>query len=799
MFDVLVYTDCSETESVNGRTGFQFTTLSPGATPTDEDFVKRRMLHAVPIGLAAEDWRDHPSTCAYAVEGGRFYLSRGASTGATLSGRPGNQLTTTIVSSDTGSVLPMRPAQLMSATDWASGRPPAREVGAWPTPLQISSDFEVDALHRLVVEDSWAREAFPAILTMVEQTRAEPRVRLILRSSDQTLVLRWIALVSMFIDADVALGLEFRVFAENPVATSADIVGAHPLMSPSLTVAQAASSGVNLVDLESREHSRVTPSEAAARHARWFLGGDPYQALDAVEVSTRWATTLPPELAVRAAELATLGTGAGVVTTEVFDIALTALRGLAVGGRVDELDAYGDALADLVTSYAPSGPDALLRVVETMWQLHGAGDAELSQGLTLAALEWAARSRTDAAAWARAHDASRPARLAWPDDEARGRASGLVATILDDAASADLPEAFALAEALGTGIPADRVSGAAIRLATRWAGDPRLGVAVESWLHGEVVERELRVQLADAIAHEDDAAIAALRAGSWDRMLRRPWAHDPSDPMSIWLAARALALDPRDRARILEVCAQHARDRTWPLFLEHADGLDPDEVALWVRAHGTLDPGLGTRVERHLAAAASSPVWVQRGGPLLEDLASQQLPPTAGVRALLGDHHSILKLFVQAERAHASVPNRSLLALAAGRPHLSAIYAALLGHLLIHLTDIETLSGIARGAAVEAAFATELDARLRAADPAALAGALRLLGSGSKVWAPAAKKSLDRVWDDAGATRARETLAGLVDAKTAAALVDYEKDQGKGRISRGVLRAAQTMFKGRED
>jgi len=112
-FEVAVYTDCAADESISGRTGFQFMAESAGVTPTDEEFIKNGGLHLVPADLSAQDPETHPQTCVYREHTGRLYLSRGRSTGQTLSGRPGNQLTQTIIGG-AGDVLPMRPAQLFS-------------------------------------------------------------------------------------------------------------------------------------------------------------------------------------------------------------------------------------------------------------------------------------------------------------------------------------------------------------------------------------------------------------------------------------------------------------------------------------------------------------------------------------------------------------------------------------------------------------------------------------------------------------------------------------------------------------
>jgi hypothetical protein len=77
MFDVLIYTDCSAEESVNGRAGFQFMAESAGVSPSDEEVVRTGLLHSVPMSVDLDDPR-HPSTCSYREQGG-VHMSRGRS------------------------------------------------------------------------------------------------------------------------------------------------------------------------------------------------------------------------------------------------------------------------------------------------------------------------------------------------------------------------------------------------------------------------------------------------------------------------------------------------------------------------------------------------------------------------------------------------------------------------------------------------------------------------------------------------------------------------------------------------
>ena len=265
MFDVLVFTDATADESLSGSPGFQFVAHSAGATRSDESLVLQRLQHSVPASLSADNWEHHPETCAYVRVDGRMYLSRGQSTGTTIDGRPGNQLTVTVMTSDAYDILPLRPAQLYSSPAWDFGRPTTQDLPEWETPVEIKEDFDIPALHELVVNDPWAAETLPHALTMLEQTQAECRTRLFLRHPDQEVVMRWVALLSRFLDSENALGFEFRVFTDDPLRSNAHLVGVHPLLNPDLTVSSAGSLGINFIHTSSSLASKLSVFNAERR------------------------------------------------------------------------------------------------------------------------------------------------------------------------------------------------------------------------------------------------------------------------------------------------------------------------------------------------------------------------------------------------------------------------------------------------------------------------------------------------------------------------------------------------------
>ncbi len=764
MFDVLVYTDAEASESLNGSSGFQFIAKSAGATATDEEVVHRRLQHSVPVALRPDAWQSHPATCTFANERGRMYLGLGRSTGATLSGRPGNQLTQAIATSDPYDILPLRPAQLFSTPMWSCVRPQTQELPAWSPPLEIASEFEVGFLHELVADDSWSRSALASILTMLEQTQSEPRVRLLLRHPDQVVVMRWVALLSQFLDAEAALQLEFRVYSETPLSADAHILGVHPDLSPDLLV-ERLSGGVNLVDLVNRRCSAIEPSDSARQYAEWFLNGEPYEALDAVELSRRWARAMPSAVAIAAAEVACLGsrriTGAGGDLAS----ATAALGALALNDQAGELDSYGNALVDAVEACGLASADDLLLVVESIWALVEAGSPELAQALMLFALEWGASRPGDLVGWARAHQQAHGGRrLVWPDEGARARGATLLGTILEGTEARDLPALFSLSAALNTGIAATDIGSAIERLAALWVTNPRLTPAAQSWLHAAAVRDVLRKRLLADLSGGDAGARSTLRSGMWDWLAPVPWVFQANDPLSVWLAVRALAgANGADREAILAQVLPHVDGAAWELYLSPPEDLDPNEVAAWIRARRELHPTLIDRIERSLDQVVRLPAWYRGGAArVLDSLASVEVAGLPiGLQTHVSGQKRILSLFDQAKAARKSKSNRALRQLAQPpNPALARIYGEWVVEAIVCCEDHEAALELARGALEETAdrLRVVLEEHMRAGSREAISVALYLLDAEPELWSRTAKQALDAIWDDRAARGLRERL-----------------------------------------
>jgi GTPase-associated protein 1, N-terminal domain type 2/GTPase-associated protein 1, middle domain len=796
MFDVLIYTDCTAEESVNGRTGFQFMAESAGVSPSDEEVVRTSLLHSVPTGVDLDRPELHPSTCAYREQGGRFYMSRGRSLGKTLTGRPGNQLTQAIVSSDEADLLPLRPAQLCSCPHWRLERVTSTTTEPWQTPLEIATAFETRALHSMVSEDPWASSLLPTFLTMVEQVLATNRTKLIIKHPDQTLVMRWIALASIFVDGSTALHLGFRVYSADPAADPFSIVGAHPRLSPNITVAEAESNNQNLVDLERREATTPSASPTATRHASWFLEYDPYEALEAIEVSRRWGRVIDPNLAAAAAAVACFPQS-GVVPADSQRAAVAALSGLAAAGHDDELEAYGDGLLDAVVGYRAQAEDDIRPLAAALWALSRADQSELAEAVALTLLEWAVKVPSAGDAWANAYEnkEGNHRSLAWSNGDTRDHAAGLVSTYLNQVSDPALPAAFSLARALNTGVGADALRPSVQRLASYWASHPELTRRARSWLHRELVIEQLAYDLAAALDAQNQRVMSAFSAGQWDWLVPLSWRFDPQHPISLWLGSRTLAkAAPGNRASLLSELSPAAPVWAWPLFLNATDDNGFSELIRWVVDHARLDDSLA----RHLEAILSREFSNKPSGRTRELLAALAEPGRTGLTSNLNDlvrrHVELARLWSDVGSTVDNPRNTALRQLSTWPREWLSLYRPSIAAALIDCADRESVLALAKRVQVGTSLDNSLSVRLQSGEPAALVGALRLLADGKPEHRRIVNRRLLEVWDLPAHEMARQQLQAGLPAKWKASLADFEKAQSKNKVARDIARGARNLI-----
>jgi len=801
MFDVLIYTDCSAEESVNGRTGFQFMAESAGVSPSDEEVVRTGLLHFVPMSVELDRPELHPATCSYREQGGRFYMSRGRSLGKTLTGRTGNQLTQAIVSSNAADLLPLRPAQLYSCPHWRLERVKSTTTEQWQTPLEIAPAFETRALHAMVSEDPWAKSLLPTFLTMVEQVLADNRTKLIIKHPDQTLVMRWIALGSIFVDGSTALHLGFRVYSADPTADPLSIVGAHPRLSPNITVAEAESNNQNLVDLETREATTPSASPTATRHAAWFLEYDPYAALEAIEVSRRWGQVINPNVAAAAAAVACFPQ-AGVVPADSQQAAVAALSGLAGQGHDDELEAYGESLMDAVVGYRAQAEGDIRPLAEALWALSRAGQSELAEAAALTLLEWAVKVPLAGDAWANAHEAyeGNDLSLAWTNGDTRDHAAGLLGTYLNQVSDSALPAAFSLACALNTGVGADALHPSVQRLARYWASHPELTHRARSWLHRDLVIEQLAYDLAAALDAQNQSAITALSTGQWDWLVPLSWRFNPQHPISLWLGSRALAKAPvGDRASLLAELSPTAPVWAWRLFLNTADDNADDnsgfrELIRWVVDHPRLDDSLA----RYLDAILSREFSNNPSGRTRELLTALAEPGRTGLTSTLDNlvhrHIQLAQLWSEVGSTVDNPRNAALRELSTWPSEWLSLYRPSIAAALIDCADREAALALARQVRIGTSLDNSLSVRLQSGEPAALVGALRLLADGKPEHRKIVNRCLLEVWDLPAHEMAREQLQAGLPAKWKPNLADFEKIQSKGKVARDIVRGARSFL-----
>lgn len=733
MFEVLLYTDCATDESVSGRSGFQFHAESPGATPSDERVVQQRLLYVVPFAASVDDLDRHPPLCAYLRADDGFYLSRGRSTGATLSGRPGNQLTQAVVTRDAADILPLRPAQLYSAPNWRLEKVAGTRVDGWQTPLEVTPEFDVAGLHELATGDPRLASLLPVLLTMGEQAAARPRVKLILRHRDLDTVMRWIALISLFEDAGRALDLSFRAYADDPLADQADIVAVHPDLAPDFRPDSAPTA--NVVDLETLAHTDIEPTASAQLHASWFLGGDPYEALDAIEASRRWATVLDPDVAARGAGLAARPSSSGERTYAMVQDAYEILTTLATTGMADELEAYGDELVDVIAEHSPANGEDITPVIATVWALHAGRQDKLAADVATACLEWARADDSAAHAWAASYPASSiaaGATLRWPPEMDLAQPQGLLRDLLESAPDDDLSAWFGIAQTLGLPLANADIAGPIDRLARRWAAEPSLTKIAQAWFHVDALTLALERHLLQALESGNRQTLDDVADGKWQWL--RGDSHDfrGASGLHAWLALEHASRWQEDSyPRILADVAPALPNWAATEFVpRRADVRSYAEDAVqWLAAHpDTVPDGFAEELAAMMLACCDA-AEVNSFTDLMSVLeAPQRQIGSPSLRAVLADGAVVKRAFDDAEAQIRAPRNQGLVDLAKANPRMLRLRRKELVPLILEAADHDQARTllVALSDATRRAVAAQARARFEARDIAAYEACLAL-------------------------------------------------------------------------
>ncbi len=521
MFDVAVYTDTRADEAIDGIDGFNFQAISEGITVQDRQTIRDNMLHRVVVGWGVDnDPLRHPPTFVYYKHGDSYYLARGISTGTTNNGRPGNLLTEAITTSDSDDFGAMRPAQLFGAENWRLEKAGGKSVPQWAAPLKVSPDFEAESLCAMIKDDLWAREHLAEYLSMIEQvTAAEPK-RLILISANEVLAQRWIALGTLFMEAQKAHNLTIRGLVQDPMATRADIVAASPEFGPQPDPLTPRA-GANVVDLDNRVIGPIAKTESAMKQAEWFLNEDSGSALAAIDLARNWEAFLGGDLATRAAAMASFPGHQG--GRDDWLTVMQALCGLAERGQADELFFYGDALLDVAVTYAPAtSPDANL-AGKAILALMSADSHDLAAGVLLPTLEAASGApQAREALLATVGQAFDVPILGWDDDAARNQAAEYLSLMADEVSDDMLPDLFSVALTLDIPLEEAVRAKAIARLARFWASKPELSSQRERWSYATEVTQTLAENVMRGLETGEQMSIAAVERGAWSWLESSP-------------------------------------------------------------------------------------------------------------------------------------------------------------------------------------------------------------------------------------------------------------------------------------
>jgi hypothetical protein len=615
-FEIAVYTDVVASEAIDGVDGFNFQAVSAGLTAVDQQRIRESLLHrVVPAWALEHDELSHPATCAYVVRAGRSYLSRGKSTGTTNSGRPGNQLTQAIVTSDPDDFVPYRPAQLFGALEWTLERAPTSQVEPWVTPLEIRPEFEVTSLEEFVSGDEWASSVLPHFLTMLDGALAPEPKKLVLLHTDVDVVMRWIALGTLFVDAEAARMLQFRALVDDPWRADAALVGVSP------DFGSGEFSSANVLDLTQRDMPSIVPSDVARLRAAWFLQQGADDALNAIEIARRWEPALGSQLAHDAARIVALPEDASERGSR-WRTAMSVVERLASAGLRDDLALYAEELCEATLSYGPTSDDEFRLAGRAIRRAHDLGVEEVASGVAVPTLEALAAIPAVSQGFAKELSGVEVS-IRWDSADAQEAAGAFLGEVMAGAPTSALPEVFAAARVIGAAVPESTLTPAAANLSALWLRDPRLGRDTwQGWIAGNTVVSATARRALNAFRVGDEKALVDLLRGEWDFLAAV--VDDPA--LEGWLKAGQLARSPvEDRQDQIALTTRIPSD-AWRVLL--AGSTLPRDAALWASwiTHHGLPDDLATVVrsalEATLGAHQSDLRHVEVGdwGPLMKSL-----------------------------------------------------------------------------------------------------------------------------------------------------------------------------------
>lgn len=795
MFDVAIYTDGTKSESLNGIAGFDFQSASEGFTPTDQSVVGG-MLHEVVTGWAIHnDPFDHPPSCRYRRVGDRFYLTRGRSTGITNNLRNGNQLTQSLATGDVNDFIPYRPAQLFGARRWNLEKVPGKTLDPWVTPLDIDPLFEAAELKDALLSDSWARQMFPALLTMIEQAAAEPPKKLVIIHDDLEFTMKWIALGTLFLDPKRAGAVRFAALVKNPLAVDADIVGTSPVFDPPPPAVP--NTAYNVFDLLDRQVTPVEISQSAAEQAAWFTEMDAEDALAAVELARSWESALGAVDATRLARSIHLD-GAAVTVADA-DVALRAITGMIRAGQDDDVAMYADELLSMVLPSPPSTDDEVRAAARASGSARQAGIDALAVDLTTATLRAVSEQPALIAAWAHeTADLCSQETIRAVDEVYQRQYEDALGGTINSAPADALPDLLVVARSFGLRVPAAAIGTGLSRFEELWSRNPGLSEGRADRAYRTETTSGTVYRLVRLLDGGNEAALAALGDRHWH------WVVDEMrTPLDGWIAAADLAaIPPADRVDLLDdrVRSIGIPSNAWILVLAGMKWpSDCRLVARWIDSIRHIPEAMN----RWLAGEIDKTLRLPDG----EAAAVRSVMVALLQRGVQIDGHHLDRVrddmrvlaqsYAAAEKAIARPDNRALEDFAARLGRYRPFFLTEIGVLLVDARDERSLRKLARAAGESAApaMAQELRRQFDRKDPVAtLEAALYLNGSGLTAQAEGAEAFLTELADSWEKRAQVEAVKRDLRDGWASEWEQFLSESKKGRLTRNLVRGGKRLF-----
>nr|AGS49281.1 hypothetical protein [uncultured bacterium esnapd2] len=524
-FQSLYYTDCLPGQGLRGGAGFQFQAVSPGVSHETMTLVQRSALYEPPVAWMREQRpvSEYPASLTHVFDGS-YVTARGIYLGTEANGtREGNQFTHAIATSQVDSYGMVRPAQLWDAAWWSEKPAASTEcpaVDAEPEP----GPWGVDRVREWVLGQPDAEEWLIAIRSAFERLSTKGKRRILFVSADAAAVLGWIAAGTLLLPQEQAIRVGFRVFAMNPHQSQHDVLALHPDWAGSYANTSRNAEFV-VFDLATGKRSEIEPTEAARHWVPQFLRADPFDVVDAVELTHQFAQGRAEQPADRLAASIILSGRELTGPAEAGQLATWLAGQSLLSGE--------DVLEPLVEAALAVGPDlATLRELD-------ATVLRMAQGTRLAARVGLELLRAELDAIAAGRGALPAEALTvhpWSDEDRR-----LAAQLVERAANTVAPQYMDLvlrtASRFNVRPLISQFTPGANRFVQWWSEHPTPALDPNRWPEGQHLVDLLKDRLRQQFDNRPSTADAVRQ--HWWKLLRSS-ASDPHDPLDGTVIAAAL-------------------------------------------------------------------------------------------------------------------------------------------------------------------------------------------------------------------------------------------------------------------